>query len=228
VPTVLLIRHGQTTANRDGILVGRAARIGLDQFGVRQASALASRLAGVRLVAVVSGPLRRCRQTAGALMAVDGRPEITIDYRLTECDYGEWSGRSVRDLARDRLWRTVQTHPSAVTFPGGESMRAVQARAVDAVREHDATVSRAAGSRAVWAVVSHGDVIKTVVADALGMHLDLFQRLIITPASVTVVRYTDRRPFVVKLNDTDGELSWLRSAGTASGDGEVGGGSGWS
>lgn len=210
MPTVLLVRHGRTDANSAAVLAGRMPGVGLDQVGRAQARSLADRLAGVRLAAVVSSPLERCLETASVLTAARGRPEVAVDDRLTECDYGEWTGRPLAVLARRKLWRVVQTHPSAATFPGGESLRSIQARAVEAVRSHDARVAADAGPNAVWVAVSHGDVIKAVVADALGLHLDLFQRLVVDAGSVTIVRYTDLRPFVVRLNDTGGDLSGLR------------------
>jgi probable phosphomutase (TIGR03848 family) len=213
VPIVLLVRHGRTAANSAGVLAGVGHDIGLDQVGVTQARALAPRLAAVPLSAVVSGPLRRCRETVDVLMAERADPAITVDDRLTECDYGTWTGRSLRELSHEPLWRVVQAHPSAVTFPGGESMRAVQTRAVTAVREHDGLVAEAAGPNALWLLVSHGDVIKSVVADALGLHLDLIQRLIVDPGSITAVRYTQMRPSVMRLNDTGDDLSDLRPRG---------------
>ena len=116
---------------------------------------------------------------------------------LTECGYGDWEGQPLKKLAKDPLWRVVQQHPSAVTFPGadGEAMAAMSARAVGAVRSWDARVSAEHGPDALWLACSHGDVIKAIVADALGMHLDLFQRIVVDPASVTVIRYTPGRPF---------------------------------
>ena len=103
----------------------------------------------------------------------------------------------------------MQTQPSAATFPGGESLAAMQARVVDAVRRRDAAVEAEHGPGAVWVAVSHGDLVKAVLADALGMHLDLFQRLHVDPASVSIVRYTATRPFVLATNTHDGDLSWL-------------------
>ncbi len=152
-----------------------------------------------------------------------------MDDRVGEARYGDWTGRPLKDLVRDRLWRVVQEHPSAATFPGREAepLRATAARAVDAVRDWNARL----GADATYAVVSHGDVIKAVVADALGMHLDLFQRIVVDPGSVTVVRYTDLRPFVVRLNDTGGVGSLLpprqrRGGGQRASDAVVGGGAG--
>jgi probable phosphomutase (TIGR03848 family) len=210
VPTVLLVRHGRTAANATGVLAGFEPGVGLDDVGLTQARSLAARLAVLPLAAIVCGPLLRSRQTADILMEQQNGPSLMVDDRLTECDYGDWMGRPLRELSQHRLWRVVQAHPSGVTFPGGESLRAVQARAVDAVREHDARASESHGPGAIWVAVSHGDVIKCVVADALGLHLDHFQRLIIDPGSVTALRYTDLRPYVMWLNHTGGELSDLR------------------
>jgi probable phosphomutase (TIGR03848 family) len=210
VPTVLLVRHGRTAANASGILAGVGVDIGLDEVGQAQVKKLAARLAAVPLVTAVSGPLRRCRETADILVAERDGPAIMIEDRLTECDYGDWTGRPLRELSRERLWRVVQDYPSAVTFPGGESLRAVQTRAVHAVREHDARVAEAAGRQAIWLAVSHSDVIRCIVADALGMHLDHFQRLVVDLGSVTTLRYTDMRAVAVGLNDTGGDLSELR------------------
>lgn len=224
--TVLLVRHGRTDANVQGVLAGRAAGVRLDDVGRGQAERTADRLAAVPLVGVVTSPLERCRETAGLLLAQQGSaPGLTVEDGLTECDYGSWQGRSLADLAREALWSTVQAHPAAVTFPGGESLAAMQARAVAAVRRHDAAVEEQHGPGAVWAAVSHGDVIKAVLADALGMHLDLFQRLDVGPASVSLVRYGPLRPHVMALNTQGGDLGWLATTRPAD-DAPVGGGAG--
>jgi probable phosphomutase (TIGR03848 family) len=239
VPTVLLVRHGRTAANAGGTLAGWTPGIGLDDTGRGQARALAQRVAAVPLVAVVASPLQRCQETAAELLAVPGpkgqaRPPVQTDDRLGECRYGDWTGRPLKELAKDPLWRVVQAHPSAVTFPGpeGESMPDMQHRAVAAVREHDAAVVAAHGDDAVWLAVSHGDVIKALLADALGMHLDAFQRIVVDPCSVSVVRYTPLRPFALRVNDTGGDLAPFapaprrgrrRRPGTASSDAVVGG-----
>ncbi|MDM7831117.1 MSMEG_4193 family putative phosphomutase [Cellulomonas edaphi] len=226
MPTVLLVRHGRTTANAQGVLAGRAPGTRLDAVGRQQAERAAERVASVPLVAVVSSPLERCRQTARILVERQAqRPQTLIERGLTEADYGQWQGLTLRELARDPLWPLVQTQPSAVTFPGGESMSAMQARSVAAIRRHDAEVEARHGASAVWAAVGHGDIIKSVVADALGMHLDLFQRITIGPASISVVRYGPQRPEVVATNTDSGDLSWLRQAAPP-GDAPVGGGAG--
>ncbi|WP_457208470.1 histidine phosphatase family protein [Nocardioides sp. P5_C9_2] len=208
--TVILVRHGRTTANATGVLAGRLAGVRLDERGTEQAATTADRLAPVRLAAAVSSPLERCKQTTRAILAAQsGDLSVTTERRLSECDYGEWQGRALKDLAKEPLWKVVQSQPSAATFPGGESMRAMQDRAVEAVRRHDRLVEEEHGPGAVWLAVSHGDVIKAILADALGTHLDLFQRIQVDPASVSIVRYTESRPYVLGTNTSAGDLSWL-------------------
>ncbi|HEX4790628.1 MAG TPA: MSMEG_4193 family putative phosphomutase [Actinospica sp.] len=225
--TVLLIRHGRSTANTAGILAGRSPGVDLDEHGVGQAAQLAARLAEVRLDAIVASPLERTKQTAQALAAKRPDTLFELDERFTECDYGTWSGRTLKSLAEEPLWRTVQAHPAAAAFPDGESLAAVSARAVAAVRAWNAKL----GEQASYAVVSHGDVIKAIAADALGMHLDLFQRIHVDPCSLTVVRYHGTRPTMLRLNDTGGEVTALIAAAApaeagAAGDAPVGGGAG--
>jgi probable phosphomutase (TIGR03848 family) len=232
--TVILLRHGRTSANASGTLAGRTPGVHLDDLGRSQAERAAERLAVVPLAELVSSPLERCKETAKVVAARQAaRPRVHTDRALTECDYGEWQGRTLRELARLALWKTVQTNPSAATFPGGESLPQMQARAVDAVRRRDVAVSTAHGADAVWVAVSHGDVIKSVIADALGMHLDLFQRIQVDPASISVIRYTDARPYVLATNTHEGDLSWLvpkprtkRSRRRPDQDAAVGGGAG--
>lgn len=224
--TVILVRHGRTTANVDGILAGRLPGVMLDDVGREQAARTGERLGVVRLVGLVSSPLERCQDTARALLErQSGELAVQLDESLTECGYGEWQGRALGELAKEPLWSVVQTQPSAAAFPGGESLAAMQARAVAAVRGHDAAFEAEHGPGAVWAAVSHGDVIKAVLADALGMHLDLFQRIVVGPASVSIVRYGRTRPDVVATNTDSGDLAWLRSSGPVV-DAAVGGGAG--
>jgi probable phosphomutase (TIGR03848 family) len=199
----------------------------LNDRGREQAAALGERLLPVPVAAIVSSPLERCQETAGALAA--GR-ELTVetDDRLGECKYGDWTGQELKKLAKDPLWKVVQAHPSAARFPNGEALRETQARAVDAVRAHNDRL----GDDATWIAVSHGDVIKSLVADALGLHLDLFQRIQVDPCSVTVIRYTPLRPFVIRLNDVGGATDDLlppkrkSRRRTPSSDAAVGGGAG--
>jgi probable phosphomutase (TIGR03848 family) len=224
--TVILVRHGRTTANATGLLAGRADGVSLDQTGRDQAAVTAGRLAAVPLVGVVSSPLERCLETAQFILDRQAvTPYAPVDLDLTECDYGQWQGRPLSDLATEDLWPVVQRQPSAVVFPGGESMAAMQARSVAAIRRHDAAFEAEHGPGAVWVAVSHGDIIKSILADALGMHLDLFQRINVGPASVSIVRYSPDRPSVHATNTDAGDLSWL-SNGIHAGDAPVGGGAG--
>lgn len=228
--TVILVRHGRSTANTSGVLTGRQKGIRLDETGREQASVAAERLAAVRLAAVVSSPLERCKDTA--TMITKAHPDdlsVVSDRGLLECDYGEWSGRPLKELAREKLWASVQAHPAAAQFPGGESMPAMMSRAVSSVRRRDAAVAEELGDGAVWVAVSHGDVIKSVLADALGMHLDLFQRIHVDPGSLSIIRYTSKRPYVLGMNTHAGDLTWLnppKRRRRRSEDAAVGGGSG--
>lgn len=224
--TVILVRHGRTTANATGLLAGRAVGVNLDQIGQEQAALTGDRLAIVPLVGVVSSPLERCQQTARLILdRQTGSPFAPVEADLTECDYGRWQGRLLKDLATEELWPKVQSQPSAVVFPGGESMAAMQARSVAAIRRHDAAFEAEHGPGAVWAAVSHGDIIKSILADALGMHLDLFQRINVGPASISIVNYGVSRPSVYASNTDAGDLSWLAKH-IHSGDVPVGGGAG--
>jgi 2,3-bisphosphoglycerate-dependent phosphoglycerate mutase len=152
------------------------------------------------------------------------------DRRLLECDYGDWSGQELKRLGKEKLWRTVQTQPSAARFPGGESLPEMSARAVGAIRDRDAAVESASGEHAVWLAVSHGDVLKAILADALGMHLDAFQRIVVDPASLSVIRYTPQHAFVLTMNSSSGSLAHLATKPsrrrTRKGDAAVGGGAG--
>lgn len=201
VATLILVRHAKSAANGSGILAGRSRGVSLDDTGISQASALVSRLDGVPLAGLVRSPLLRCRETLEPLAAARGLDTRTDD-DLAEVDYGDWTGRKLSELTEEPLWKVVQAHPSAAVFPGGEGLAQVQARAVAAVRKHDASFD----DDAVWLLCSHGDVIKSILADALGQHLDAFQRIVVDPASISVVRYTELRPFVLRVNDNGGDL----------------------
>ena len=211
--TVLFVRHG-LTALTGPILVGWTPGVHLDERGRGQAAALAARLRAIPLAAIVSSPLERCLDTADALAAGrDPAPARHVDDRVGEVHYGTWTGGEIKLLTKDPLWATVQAHPSAVTFPGGEALRETQARAVDAVRDWNDRL----GPDATYAVVSHADVIKAVLADALGLHLDQFQRIVIGPASLSVVRYTRLQPFVLRVNDQGGDpIDLLETKGKVS------------
>jgi probable phosphomutase (TIGR03848 family) len=237
---VLVVRHG-LTASTGKALTGWLPGIDLDDRGHQQAAALASRLAEIPLAAIVTSPLERCQQTAAiisnwrrSLDAVEldmggQEPAVQTDDRLGECRYGDWTGKSLRQLSRDPLWRVVQAHPSGVRFPGenGESMIAMQQRAVTAVRDWNARL----GPDAVYLICSHGDVIKAILADALGMHLDMLQRIQVDPCSLSIIRYTTLRPFVLRMNDTSGDAAGLaafarKRSSAQETDAQVGGGAG--
>ncbi|MFF8806614.1 histidine phosphatase family protein [Streptomyces omiyaensis] len=225
--TLILVRHGRSTANTSGLLAGRTPGVALDERGAAQAAALPARLAGIPLAAAVSSPLQRCRQTLQPLLEARPGLPLHVEERVDECDYGDWSGRKLAELAGEPLMEVVQAHASAAAFPGGESLRAMQTRAVEAVRDWNARIDAEHGEDAVYVLCSHGDIIKSLVADALGLHLDLFQRIHVDPCSLTVIRYTRLRPFLVRLGDT-GDLDALiprENAGTG-GAAEVGGGAG--
>lgn len=214
--TVILLRHGRSTSNTAGILAGRSEGVDLDDKGREQASGLIDRIGDLPIRAIVTSPLLRCRRTVEPL-AESLCLEPVVDERIAEVDYGEWTGRKIGDLAKEALWRVVQAHPSAAVFPGGEGLAQVQARAVAAVREHDKRLALEYGGEhggdALWVACTHGDVIKSVIADAYGIHLDGFQRVTADPGSVSVVSYTPLRPFVLHVNHTGARLSAALRAG---------------
>src|SRR5271165_5435197 len=249
---VLVVRHGLTSSTGKA-LTGWMPGISLDDRGQAQAAVLGSRLAQVPLAAIISSPLDRCRETAAAIASRQEQPEpdrqpdpgangsarpatarvveVQLDDRLGECRYGDWTGQPLRKLAHDPLWKVVQAHPSAVRFPGadGESMMAMQQRAVAAVRDWNDKL----GTDATYLICSHGDVIKAILADALGMHLDMSQRIQVDPCSLSVIRYTTLRPFVLRMNDTGADAAALAGlarrpgAGSkADADAQIGGGAG--
>lgn len=183
------------------MLAGRSASVGLDDHGRSQSDGLIERFSGLpNPVAVVRSPLLRCEQTVAPLVGHFDCPEI-VDERLVEVDYGQWTGRPIKELLSEPLWRVVQQQPSAAIFPDGEGLAQVQARAVAAIRELDARFAGEDGS-GIWIACTHGDVIKAILADAMGMHLDSFQRIVVEPASASVVRYSVARPYVHAVNCT--------------------------
>ncbi|WP_030560234.1 histidine phosphatase family protein [Streptomyces aureocirculatus] len=226
MPTLILVRHGRSTANTAGLLAGWTPGVGLDERGSEQAAALPGRLAALPLAEVVTSPLQRCQETLAPLLAARPGLDVHTDDRIGECHYGDWSGRKLAELADEPLMEVVQQHPSAAAFPGGESMRAMQTRAAEAVREWNARVERDHGADAVYLMCSHGDIIKSLVADAIGLHLDLFQRISVEPCSVTAIRYTRLRPFLVRLGDTGDFGSLAPREAPVSTDAQVGGDAG--
>src|SRR3989442_4563676 len=202
-PLVLLVRHGVTPAP-GRLLPGRRRGLHLSEEGRRQAEALAVRLAAVpKLAAIYSSPLERARETAAPLAKARGMA-VRVEPGMLECDFGAWTGGSLRRLAKKPEWRVVQAHPSGFRFPGGESFLEMQTRTSDTVRR---LAERHRGGAIV--AVSHADPIKAVVTQALGAHLDHFQRLMIAPASVTAVAFRAEGTTVLTVNSIDGDLASL-------------------
>jgi probable phosphomutase (TIGR03848 family) len=204
--TVILLRHARSTSNTAHTLAGRSAGVDLDDKGRRQAAELLDRIGELPIRAVVCSPLLRCRRTIEPVAVKLGLAPV-VDERFSEVDYGQWTGRKIADLAKEPLWAVVQAHPSAAVFPGGEGLAQVQARAVAAVRDHDARLAEQHDGDVLWLACTHGDVIKAIVADALALHLDSFQRVTADPASVSVISYTRLRPFVLHVNHTGARLT---------------------
>jgi len=194
---LVLVRHA-VTPHTGPLLSGRLPGIDLSETGVGQAEATAQRLAKLPVVAVYASPIERTTQTAQQIAARHAL-EVRVLPGVVEADYGDWTGGKIADLAKTDEWKVVQVAPSRAQFPGGESIRAMQARMVDAL---DAVV--AAHPHETVVVVSHADPIKSAIAHYTGMHLDLFQRLHVSPASVTVLDFHPYGVLLVKCNDTGG------------------------
>lgn len=192
-PVIVLVRHGHPDTPGDR-LVGRAPGIPLSDRGVAQAADVAERLSALKPAAVSTSGVQRCAETAGILAAAAG-VEVTYDDRLAEIDFGDWQGQKYSTLMRKPLWRDVQHRPSTVRFPGGESFVEAQQRAVEAIAD-------IASSKRVYFICSHADVIKLVAAHYLGVHIDLFQRIVVGHASVTAIALGDSMPRVLCVGDT--------------------------
>lgn len=234
---MLLLRHGRTQANADGILAGWTPGLGLDDTGREQAQKVSTRLAGVPIVGAMVSPLQRCQETAQiALSGLDAPPDVTTEDNIGECRYGSWTGKPLKELSKEPLWKDVQKSPSTVHFPPSdtypsESMTHMQERAVAAIRAFDAAIEAEHGPGAIWLAVSHGDVIKSILADAAGTTLDNFQRIVADPASLSIIRYTNAQPFLLRTNDTGSDpinLTGQAKAASEAGadEGNVGGGAG--
>ncbi|CAM3362417.1 MSMEG_4193 family putative phosphomutase [Mycobacterium frederiksbergense] len=209
--TVILLRHGRSTSNTAHTLAGRSEGVDLDDRGREQAQTVVTRIGDLPVKAIVRSPLLRCERTVAPLAAALGVQPVVED-RIIEVDYGSWTGRTIGELVKEPLWKVVQQQPSAAVFPDGEGLAQVQARAVAAIREHDRRLAAEHDGDVLWVACTHGDVIKAVLADALGTHLDTFQRITADPASMSVIRYTDTRPFVLHVNHTGSGLTAALSA----------------
>lgn len=206
---IVLIRHAHSQANARGVLSGRLPNISLSEKGVKQSQELAARLGAFPIAQMRISPMQRCHETISPWLLSLPKPTqklLVTDENLTEVDYGSWSGRRLSVLSRHKLWKTVQGNPSAMYFPNGEGLAHMQQRAMQAV--HESLDSKRKGAAVL---VSHGDVIKAIVANALGMHLDDFQRIVIDPASVTILDYSHGEARLTLLNDTRSKLTELLS-----------------
>lgn len=191
---VLLVRHGQTPTTGK-VLPGRAAGLHLSETGQAQARAVAERLAALPKVdAVYASPLERTRETARAIGEARGL-KVRTERGLLEADIGDWTGQELKAVRKASEWKTVHAYPSGFRFPGGESFVEMQSRALAALER-----LRAAHPGGIVVAVSHADVIKAAVAHALGTHLDLFQRIVISPCSVTAISYGAAGPVVLSVN----------------------------
>jgi probable phosphoglycerate mutase len=201
---VLLVRHG-TTPTTGKTLPGRAPGLHLSDAGAAQAEAVAVRLAELpKLDALYSSPLERARETAAPTAKARKMP-VKIQRGLLECDFGEWTGSELKALYKLPEWSTVQRYPSGFRFPGGESFTEMQTRMVSAIGD---LVARHRGG--VIACFSHADPIKAAVAHAMGTHLDLFQRIVISTCSVTAIAYGPGGPVILTVNSTGGSLAALK------------------
>jgi len=194
--TILLIRHAVNDFVKTGKLAGRMAGVHLNDEGLAQAEALGRRLAGAPLHHIYSSPIERTMETAAAI--AKHHPQLTVEAHpaITEVEYGDWQGKAINELQRRKMWGVVQEYPSRARFPNGETMRGVQVRIVNAiealVRQHP---------EQMIALVFHADLIKMALAHYLGMHLDVFQRIVISPASISTLHLRHSRPFIIGMND---------------------------
>ncbi len=204
MPKIVLIRHAHSTANAAGVLSGQLAGVHLSKSGQEQAERLAERLGKLTISQIQVSPMDRCSETLAPWLTKYGKSvKVITDQNLIEVDYGKWSGKKLATLSRAKLWRKVQGQPSAVTFPEGEGLAQMQVRAMKSVHEFFAS------DLDLTIMVSHGDVIKAIVASSLGMHLDDFQRIVIDPASITILESNGGDIRLTRLNDSDSSVSEL-------------------
>lgn len=207
MPKIILIRHAHSIANASGVLSGQLPGVHLSKLGEEQALRLAERLGPLTISRIQISPMDRCSETIRPWLAKYGKQvRVDLDPNLIEVDYGKWSGKKLATLSRNKLWRNVQTQPSSVTFPGGESLADMQVRAMKSVHNFFGSDIEQT------LMVSHGDVIKSIVANALGMHLDDFQRIVVDPASVSILESNGGPIRITRLNDTDSSLSEILSS----------------
>ena len=204
---IVLLRHAHSSANAKAILAGRAPGVDLSDRGRKEAQDVAKRLKDINFSLIRVSPMERCAQTIEPLLAqlsksLEAKPIVEVESDLVEVDYGKWTGRKLSILSRDKAWKVVQNTPSAMYFPGGEGLLDVQARAMRALNSAANTPGKGAKL-----LVSHGDVIKSIVASVLGTHLDHFQKIVIDPASLTVLDFNGVDYRVLTLNSTTAPIS---------------------
>jgi probable phosphomutase (TIGR03848 family) len=204
---IVLLRHAHSIANEENLLAGRISGITLSKSGKSQALDLVDRLGVMQFDEIAISPLQRCRETIDPwLSANNAKSRLVIDESISEVDYGSWSGKTLASLRRKAQWKVVQDFPSQMTFPEGESLLEMQGRALSGFYRLNAVKGK--GPRLL---VSHGDVIKSIVAHCLGMHLDQFQRLVIEPASITIIDTDSGVSRLVRFNDAKGSLTSVKS-----------------
>jgi probable phosphomutase (TIGR03848 family) len=206
---VVLIRHAHSQANLAGVLSGRRPNVHLSKEGIEQAKDLARRLGDFVPYQIRVSPMERCSETISPWVSTKNgsktmRVKPIIDQGLTEVDYGDWSGKKLSVLSRNKLWSVVQNTPSQMYFPRGEGILEMQTRALQSIHKN---IDRKV--KAPLVIVSHGDVIKAVVADSLGMHIDEFQRIIIDPASISIIDFSQPKSRVLLLNDSRAVVTHL-------------------
>jgi len=215
---IYLIRHGHSTANLKNVLAGRVGSVHLSPKGSDQVEKLAARLSEIEFAKIISSPLDRCLETMAPVAST--RPKLPIEKNeaFLEMDYGTWSGKKLALLARKTLWKSIQAAPSTVRFPDGESFNEMSTRAYEGL-----FASALPGKRI--AICSHGDVIKVLLSNLLGMHLDSFQRISVDPASISIVQIGASGNRVLLMNDTN-HLDARKSKNSGTSGAVLGGGSG--
>lgn len=194
--TILLIRHATNDSVKAGSLAGRAKGVRLNDEGRAQAVALGERLAQAPLACLYASPLERTLETAAEIARHHARLSVVENEEIGEVHYGDWQGKSISELQRRKMWAVVQEYPSRARFPNGETMRGVQVRIVDAI---EALAQKHPNE--MIALVFHADLIKMALAHYLGMHLDVFQRIVVSPASISTLQLGHSRPFIISMND---------------------------
>jgi probable phosphomutase (TIGR03848 family) len=225
--SIILVRHSRSTANTAGVLAGQAPGISLDEVGQTQAQGLITRIGDVAISRTISSPLQRCIETISPWHQSHGKSAIEIDNNFIESNYGSWTGQNLSDLAKEPLWKEVQKQPSKVTFPNGESFQEMFSRVSEGLDK----VIENLGDEDNVIIVSHGDIIKLAIAKVLDLPIDNFQKLVIDPASISIVKVEKdgdlKRTALISMNESGTPLTKLLAskelAGLGGGKGDGGG-----